>query len=126
VLTDEGWVAEHLLIDGRSIGYRRSTGGTGVPIIHVHGFAISGAYLMPTAQALAPRWTNVVPDLPGYGRSERPDRVLDIPALAEALMAVMDALEIDKAVLVGNSMGCAISLEVAHAAPERVERLVLV
>ena len=126
MLTDDGWVTEHLLIDGRSIGYRRSTGGTGVPIIHVHGFAISGAYLMPTAQALAPRWTNVVPDLPGYGRSERPDRVLDIPALAEALMAVMDALEIDRAVLVGNSMGCAISLEVAHAAPERVERLVLV
>ena len=68
----------------------------------------------------------MVPDLPGYGRSERRDHVLDIPALAEALMAVLDALDIDKAVLVGNSMGCPIGLEVAHAAPERVHRLVLV
>ncbi|KAB7744676.1 alpha/beta fold hydrolase [Nostocoides sp. F2B08] len=126
MLTDDGWVTEHLRVGGSTIGCRCSIDRTGVPIVHVHGFAISGAYLMPTARALAHRWSNVVPDLPGYGRSERPDRVLDISALAEALTAVLDALEIEKAVLVGNSMGCAISLEVAHAAPERVDRLVLV
>ena len=115
-----------MLVDGKLIHLRRSTGRAGVPIVHVHGFAISGAYLMPTARGLARRWVNVVPDLPGYGRSQRRDRVLDIPALAEALVAVLDALDIDKAVLVGNSMGCPISLEVAHAAPERVHRIVLV
>ena len=124
--TDEGWVTDRLLVDGKFIHCQRSTSGTGVPIVHVHGFAISGAYLMPTARRLARRWVNVVPDLPGYGRSQRRDRVLDIPALAEALVAVLDALDIEKAVLVGNSMGCPISLEVAHAAPERVHRLVLV
>ena len=63
---------------------------------------------------------------PGYGRSERRGKVLDIPALAEALLAVLDALDIDQAVLVGNSMGCPIGLEVAHVAPERVHSLVLV
>ena len=124
--TDVAWVAESVQVGGRSIRYRRSTGGDGVPIVHVHGFAISGAYLMPTARILAERWLNVVPDLPGYGHSERRDRVLDIPELSVALLAVLDALDIEKAVLVGNSMGCAISLEVAHAAPERVHRLVLV
>ena len=81
---------------------------------------------MPTARALATRGVNVVPDLPGYGRSERRDRVLDIPALAETTLAILDRLDIDKAVLVGNSMGCAISLEVAHEAPERIHSLVLV
>ena len=126
MVTDVGWVTERLLVDGKLIHLRRSTGRAGVPIVHVHGFAISGAYLMPTARGLARRWVNVVPDLPGYGRSQRRDRVLDIPALAEALVAVLDALDIDKAVLVGNSMGCPISLEVAHAAPERVHRIVLV
>ena len=94
--------------------------------MHLHGFAISGAYLMPTARALAARGVNVVPDLPGYGRSQRRARVLDIPGLAESTIAILDGLGIDKAVLVGNSMGCAISLEVAHRAPERVHRLVLV
>jgi pimeloyl-ACP methyl ester carboxylesterase len=126
MVTDSGWVSEHLQVEGRSVHYRRSVGGQGVPLVHVHGFAISGAYLMPTARLLAGRWVNVVPDLPGYGLSERRDHVLDIPALARALLAVLDALDIERAVLVGNSMGCPVSLEVAHEAPERVHRLVLV
>ncbi|TCC63336.1 alpha/beta hydrolase [Kribbella pittospori] len=124
--TDHGWVAEHVQVEGRSVYYRRSIGGSGVPVVHIHGFAISGSYLMPTARLLAGRWTNVVPDLPGYGRSEKRDYVLNVPALAGALLAVLDALDIDRAVLVGNSMGCPIGLEVAHEAPERVHRLVLV
>lgn len=117
---------ERLQVGGTSLHCRRSTSGDGVPLVHLHGFAISGAYLMPTARALADRWVNVVPDLPGYGRSERRDHVLDIPALAECTVAILDHLGIDQAVLVGNSMGCAIGLEVAHSAPERVHRLVLV
>jgi pimeloyl-ACP methyl ester carboxylesterase len=124
--TDDGWVSEYLRVEGRSVHYRRSVAGGGVPIVHIHGFAISGAYLMPTARVLARRWVNVVPDLPGYGHSERRDHVLGIPALAGALLAVLDALDIERAVLVGNSMGCPIGLEVAHEAPERVHRLVLV
>jgi pimeloyl-ACP methyl ester carboxylesterase len=124
--TERGWVTERLQVDGRSVHCRRSTDGDGVPVVHIHGFAISGEYLMPTARALAGRWVNVVPDLPGYGHSDRRDQVLDIPALAAAVVAVLDAVGIDRAVLVGNSMGCAIGLEVAHARPERVHRLVLV
>lgn len=120
------WVEERLRLGGTTVHCRRSLGPTGVPIVHVHGFAISGSYLMPTADALADRWVNVVPDLPGYGRSERRDRVLDIPALGAVLIEVLDALGIEKAVLLGNSMGCPVALEVAHAAPDRVDRLVLV
>src|SRR3954469_25105340 len=123
---DEGWVTERLQVGGTSGYCRRSTHEDGVPLVHVHGFAISGAYLMPTARALADRGVSVVPDLPGYGRSERRERVLDIPALAETTLEILDRLTIDKAVLVGNSMGCPISLEVAHLAPKRVHRLVLV
>jgi len=123
---DDGWVIERLQVGGTSVYCRRSTDEDGVPLVHIHGFAISGAYLMPTARALATRGVNVVPDLPGYGRSERRDRVLDIPALAETTLAILDRLDIDKAVLVGNSMGCAISMEVAHEAPERIHGLVLV
>src|SRR5688572_25191271 len=122
----DGWVDEQLQVGGTSVYCRRSTTVDGVPLVHLHGFAISGAYLMPTARALVDRGVNVVPDLPGYGRSERREQVLDIPALAETTLAILDRLEIDKAVLVGNSMGCPISLEVAHEAPERVHGLVLV
>lgn len=122
-----GWTESTVEVDGHSVFYRKSDTVAGaLPIVHVHGFAISGAYLMPTARLLARRATNLVPDLPGYGKSENWDYTLGIPALALALLKILDALELDRVVLVGNSMGCPVSLEVAHAAPDRVDRIVLV
>nr|WP_307493559.1 alpha/beta hydrolase [Cellulomonas humilata] len=92
--------------------------------MHVHGFAISGTCLMPTARLLARRALNVVPDLPGYGKSENWTYTLRIPALANALPEILDELELEKVVLVGNSMGCPVILDVAHTAPDRVDRMV--
>ncbi|MGN8246215.1 alpha/beta fold hydrolase [Cellulomonas soli] len=122
-----GWVESFVPVEGHRVFYRESTPVDGaLPIVHVHGFAISGTYMMPTARRLSARATNLVPDLPGYGRSERWDHTLGIPGLAHALLATLDALDLDRVVLVGNSMGCPIILEVAHDAPERVDRVVLV
>ena len=122
-----GWTESTVEVEGHDVFYRESTDVPGaLPIVHVHGFGISGAYLMPTARMLASRATNLVPDLPGYGKSESWGYTLGIPALAVALLHILDALGLDKVVLVGNSMGCPISLEVAHAAPDRVDRIVLV
>ncbi|UZN03671.1 alpha/beta fold hydrolase [Cellulomonas sp. S1-8] len=123
---DEGWHEGWLDVDGVRVFYRQGPTSDGVPIVHVHGFAISGSYLMPTARRLVDLGTNVVPDLPGYGRSGRTPRPLGIPELARNLQGILDGLGMDKVVLVGNSMGCAVSLEVAHADPGRVHRLVLV
>lgn len=124
---DSGWSEEHVEVEGRWVFVRRSTPVAGaLPIVHIHGFAISGTYLMPTARLLTNRATNVVPDLPGYGKSENWSYTLGIPALGNALLEILDELELDKVVLVGNSMGCPVILEVAHAAPDRVDRMVLV
>lgn len=95
------------------------------PIVHVHGFGISGASLLPTAERLATIATNIVPDLPGHGRSGRWDRAMGIPALAASLVDLLGALELDRVILVGNSMGCPVSLQVAHIAPSLAERVVL-
>jgi pimeloyl-ACP methyl ester carboxylesterase len=123
----QGWTQGLVPVGGSDLFYRVSQGpADAVPILHVHGFAISGAYLMPTARRLVRHGVNIVPDLPGYGRSHRRDHTLDIPELAQAVLALLDALALDRVVLLGNSMGCPVGLEVAHAAPERVERLVLV
>jgi len=124
---EPGWTESYLTLGGRSVFYRHTPDvGGAVPIVHVHGFGISGTYLMPTARLLTGRAANVVPDLPGYGRSADPPRTLGIPALAHTLVEVLDALELEKAILVGNSMGCPISLEVARIVPERVAGVVLV
>jgi pimeloyl-ACP methyl ester carboxylesterase len=124
---DVGWSEHTVGIGDRTIFYRRGEGDPdGLPIVHVHGFGISGRYLLPTARLLTPLGPNLVPDLPGYGRSPRPPRTLGIPELSEALLAFLDALGIERAVLLGNSMGCPVILDAAHREPDRVARLVLV
>ncbi len=114
-------------VGGHQVLVRQSADVPGsLPVVHVHGFAISGASLLPTARRLATHRTQIVPDLPGYGASERWGRTLGIPALADALMQILDALELERVVLLGNSMGCPVSLELAYQVPDRVDRTILV
>jgi pimeloyl-ACP methyl ester carboxylesterase len=101
--------------------------GTGAPIVCVHGIGVTGAYFLPLARALAEAGRRaVVPDLPGWGRSPRPPRALDVCELADALLAFLDQEQLDRVPLVANSMGCQIVLELAVRSPERVASLVLV
>ncbi len=95
-------------------------------LVHIHGFGISGRYLLPTADVLADEYRTVVPNLPGYGRSVHPEHVLSIPELADAMISFFDAVGIERAVLIGNSMGCIIAVETARIAPARVDSVVLV
>jgi pimeloyl-ACP methyl ester carboxylesterase len=95
-------------------------------LVHVHGFGISGTYLERTAALLAPRYRTYVPDLPGMGRSMRPESTHDLPGLARALIGYLDAVGVERATLVGNSLGCPIIVEVASSYPDRMERTVLV
>ena len=96
------------------------------PIVHVHGFAISGRSLEPTAIRLAGRYPTYIPDLPGHGYSEKPARPLGIPELAEALAGYLDSVGVPRAVVLGNSTGCLVAAEFAHRYPERTERAILV
>ncbi|CAN7544751.1 alpha/beta hydrolase [Terrabacter sp. LjRoot27] len=113
--------------DGVKVFYRESSGPPdAAPMMHLHGFGLSGRYLLPTAELLAGEFRTLVPDLPGFGRSGRPRQPLDVPELAEAAAAFLDDRGIEKVTLVGNSMGCAVICEFAHLYPERLERAVLV
>jgi len=87
-------------------------------VILVHGLGVSGRYLIPTAQELAPDYPVYIPDLPGFGRSSRPREVLDIAGLADALAAWMRVAKVGPGVLVGNSMGCQIITEFAIRHPQ--------
>lgn len=92
----------------------------------VHGLSVSSRYMVPTARLLAPYRRVYAPDLPGFGRSAKPRIVLDVPALADALVRRMDAFGVNKAVMLGNSMGCQIIADVALRYPERVAAAVFV
>src|SRR4051812_5621951 len=82
-------------------------------MMHLHGFGLSGRYLLPTAEALSDEFHTLVPDLPGFGRSGRPSRPLDVPEMAHAAAAFLDDRQIQSATLVGYSMGCPVICEFA-------------
>ena len=96
------------------------------PIVLVHGLGVSNRYMMPTARRLAPRFPVFAPDLPGFGSSERPNRVLSVSELAGSLARWLQAMALERAVLLGNSLGCQIIVDLAIRYPERVGWVVLV
>lgn len=120
------FVWNSVLVDGNWIRYRVSGPVDAPAMVHVHGFAISGTYLLPTAELLTSSFRVYVPDLPGFGRSPRPVTPLGLTELAESLAGFMAALDIDSAVLVGNSLGCAITAELIRLHPDRVSMAVMV
>ena len=95
-------------------------------IIFVHGLGVSGRYMVPTAVQLALSHRVYIPDLPGFGKSEKPVQVLDIPGLADALAAWVKAVGPARATFVGNSLGCQTIVDFAVRYPEHIERAVLV
>ena len=95
-------------------------------VVFVHGIGVTRRYLEPTMQALAPHLRAYAPDLPGWGRSERPARTLAIPELADTLAAWLDVVGIDAPTLVANSMGCQVVVDLATRMRDRARRLVLV
>jgi len=115
------------MIDGVDVFYRESANPPDARVMtHLHGFGLSGRYLLPTAELLADEFHTYVPDLPGFGRSGKAGAALDIPDLAHAAVRFLDERGVEKTSVVGNSMGCPVIVELAHRYPERIERAVLV
>jgi pimeloyl-ACP methyl ester carboxylesterase len=114
-------------VDGIDIFYRESPEPPDAPVMmHMHGFGLSGRYLLPTAELLRDDFHTLVPDLPGFGRSGNAPKPLDVPDLAHAAARFLDDRGIESATLVGNSLGCAVIVEFAYTYPDRLDRAILV
>ncbi len=94
-------------------------------VVLVHGIGVASPYMMPTAERLASFCRVYVPDLPGFGDSEKPSKVFRIEELADTLAAFLEEIGHDKATFIGNSFGCQIATDLAVRHPEKVEKLVL-
>jgi abhydrolase domain-containing protein 6 len=101
--------------------------GRGAPLVCLHGFGGDKETWLLSAPWLPRRRGLVLIDLPGHGRSGPIDAgAAGARAQAEAVLRVLDARGIDRAVLCGNSMGGGIALHLARWTPDRVRALVLV
>ena len=98
--------------------------GSGPPAIMLHGLGATKVSMLPTLAALAPTHRAIAIDLPGFGDSVKPVRArYHPPFFARAVVALLDALEIDRADFVGNSMGGRVAIEVGLRTPDRVRHL---
>jgi pimeloyl-ACP methyl ester carboxylesterase len=111
------------IVGGRQMFSR--AGGEGPPVVLVHGYGVSSAYLLPLARALADRCAVYVPDLPGHGRSDDSEAAPTIESHATALGEWLDVLGLERPAFVGNSMGCQVVTELAVQRPERVGPILL-
>lgn len=109
------------------IHYHEAGSGPALLLLHGSGPGVSGwSNFRGNFPVFAQGFRTVVMDMPGFGKSERPEFDRAYPKVAaDAAVRLMDALGIEKGHLLGNSMGGYVALEFALAYPDRVDRLVL-
>jgi pimeloyl-ACP methyl ester carboxylesterase len=113
-------------VDTNAGGVSLIQAGTGDPVIMLHGLGATKASFLPTIDALTPDYRAIAVDLPGFGDSDKPLwGAYDAPFFARAMVALLDALGLDRAHVVGNSMGGRVALELGLSHADRVHRLVL-
>jgi 2-hydroxy-6-oxonona-2,4-dienedioate hydrolase len=95
------------------------------PVILVHGIGVAGRFMVPIARLLASHHPVYVPDLPGFGESDKPTRTLNLAELTDALVGWTRVVGLKRAAFLGNSFGCQIVVDLAVRYPELVERAVL-
>ena len=117
----EGFVE---IADGARIFYQ--TWGEGQPIVLVHGYPLNGGLFRDNVAALAEQHQVVTVDLRGYGQSETPDAQASIALYASDVLAVMDELDLQSAIVGGMSMGGPIVFELYRQAPDRFAGMILI
>ncbi len=96
-----------------------------ISLILVHGLGMSGNYFIPLAEKLKKNFNVFIPDLPGFGESEKPAEILNIKELSYFIAEYIKLKNINKPVLVGNSMGCQIIAEITAGSNSIASKIIL-
>ena len=115
---------QHADVNGINLYYE--TRGAGRPMVLLHGGLGSGEMFGPILPQLAERHQVIAVDLQGHGRTADIDRPLDVRLMADDVAALIDHLGLEKADVVGYSLGGGVALQTAVKHPNKVRRLVAV
>ena len=99
--------------------------GDGPPLLYLHG-AVAQKGWAPFLDRLAQRFTVYAPYTPGYGEASGLDHIADLTDLTVYHLALLDALGVDRAHVVGHFLGGMIAAEMAAFSPPSIDRLALV
>jgi len=120
-------IGKSIDVNGVKVNYHDY--GTGEPVIFIHGSG-PGVTAWANWRLVLPKISEkrraLAPDMVGFGYTDRPEGIeFNMETWGSQLIGFMDALEIEKADLVGNSFGGALALWMAIRVPERIGRIVL-
>src|SRR5829696_2415975 len=113
-------------INGLSMYYEEHGDGDGTPLVLLHGGMGGGEIFAAIAPGLAEHRRVIVPDLQGHGRTAHIDRPLRAEHLADDIAALIGHLRLERADVVGYSLGGEVAWRVAIQHPDRVRRLVVI
>ena len=115
---------QHLTLHGHDVSYRRC--GEGPAVLLIHGMAGSSGTWREVMAPLARACDVIAPDLLGHGESAKPLGDYSLGAFASGLRDFLGALGVERATVVGQSLGGGVAMQLAYQHPELAERLVLV
>lgn len=112
-------------VDLDSVRLHVRIGGTGTPVVLLHGFGETGAMWNPVLPRLAAGHTVIAPDLRGAGASSKPETGYDKATMAQDIRALLQTLGVDQATIVGHDIGLMVAYAYAAQYPGQTTRLVL-
>lgn len=114
---------EHLTVRSNGAAFHVARVGQGKPLLLLHGWPEFWLTWEPVMTRLADRFTLLAPDLRGFGDSDKPNGPFGPDQHTTDMLALMDALGIDKAGVIGHDVGGAVMQPFARKAPERIAGL---
>ena len=123
-MPDRSFAAWDVVLHGHRMVYRIA--GSGPPVVLIHGMVNSSRHWQQVALELADSYTVVAPDLIGHGDSTSPRGDYSLGAHASRIRDLLASLGIDRATVVGHSLGGGVAMQYFWQFPQRTDRLVLV
>ncbi|MEP7284986.1 MAG: alpha/beta fold hydrolase [Chloroflexota bacterium] len=100
--------------------------GIGTPVVLLHGFPFSSAIWQTQQQGLSNDYRVIALDLRGHGASPAPEGTYDMETMAQDVLTLLDSLDVERAAIIGHSMGGYVTLALWRLAPERFSALGLI
>jgi pimeloyl-ACP methyl ester carboxylesterase len=112
-------------VNANGINMYHESFGSGKSVIFLHGSMGTGRVWKPYISILSNDFNIILPDVRGHGKTENPDKAIDLHSIADGIVALIEALKLEKPILCGWSMGGNVSLDVAIRYPDCVSGLIV-